>query len=182
VRQFVADRAARCINSPKDWAHFEVVYCRPRENALDVIATMVCVRHTNVPRKAEVLDDDPPELGDPTVRVLKLNSTPPGGDDRRRSVSEAAGDAGLAAAEADGVEDIGAQIAPLVDLSDFSPVAGKSYALSEGLWGQAFLTASTRSTDGERVRLVEGLGKGAGLALLAVPMIKVLTFTQGGRR
>ena len=49
-------------------------------------------------------------------------------------MAEAEGDAGLAAAEADGAGDIGAQIAPLVDLSDFSPIAGKSRALSEGLW------------------------------------------------
>ncbi len=60
--------------------------------------------------------------------VLKLSSTL-GGDDRRRSVAEAEGDAGLAAAGADGAGDIGAKIAPLADLSDFSPVAGKSRAL-----------------------------------------------------
>jgi hypothetical protein len=58
---------------------------------------------------------------DPAVRVLKLNSTR-GRDDRRRLVAE--GDAGLAAVGADGAEDIGAQIAPLADLSDFNPVAG----------------------------------------------------------
>ncbi len=105
----------------------------------------------------------------PAVRVLKLSSTR-GGNDRQRSVAEAEGDAGLAAAGADGAGDIGAQIAPLTVLSDFSPVAGKSRELSEGLWGRAFLAASARSTDAERVRLVEGLSKGAGLALLAVPM------------
>ena len=88
---------------------------------------------------------------------------------------QAEGNAELAAAGADGAGDIGAQIAPLVDLSDFSPVAGKSRALSEGLWGRAFLTTSARSTD---VRLIEGLSKGAGLALLAVPMIAAFTFTQ----
>ena len=93
-------------------------------------------------------------------------------------MAEAEGNAGLAAAGADGAGDIGAPIAPLVDLNDFSPVAGKSRALSEGLWGRAFLTTSARSTDAERVRLIEGLSKGAGLALLAVPMIDAFTFTQ----
>ena len=53
----------RCNASPKHWAHFEVVHCRPRENALSAIATVVRVRHADVSRKAEVLDDDPPELG-----------------------------------------------------------------------------------------------------------------------
>jgi hypothetical protein len=114
---------------------------------------------------------------DPAVRALKLSSTR-GGDDRRRSVAEAEGNAGLAAAGADGAGDIGAPIAPLVDLNDFSPVAGKSRALSEGLWGRAFLTTYARSTDAERVRLIEGLSKGAGLALLAVPMIEAFTLTQ----
>ena len=33
-----------------------------------------------------------------------------------------------------------AQIAPLANLNDFSPVSGKSRALSEGLWGRVFLT------------------------------------------
>ncbi len=93
-------------------------------------------------------------------------------------MAEAEDDAGLAAAGAVGAVDIGALIAPLVDLSDFSPVGGKSRALSEGLWDRAFLTASARSTNAERVRLVEGLSKGAVLALLAVPMIDAFTFTQ----
>jgi hypothetical protein len=93
-------------------------------------------------------------------------------------VAETAGDTGLAAAEADGAGDIGAQIAPPVDLSDFNPVDGKLRALIEGLWSRAFLTASTRSSDGARVRLVDGLSKGARLALLAVPMIEAFTCTQ----
>ena len=94
-------------------------------------------------------------------------------------MAAAEGDAELAAAAgADGAGDIGARIAPLVDLSDLSPVAGKSRALSEGLWDRAFLTASARSTDAERVRLIEGLSKGAGLVLLADPMIEAFTFTQ----
>jgi hypothetical protein len=79
---------------------------------------------------------------DPAVRVRTR-----GGDDRRRSVAGAEGDAELAAAEADVAGDFGAQIAPLADLSDLSPVAGKSRALSEGLWGRSSLAAYVRSTD-----------------------------------
>ncbi len=88
-------------------------------------------------------------------------------------MAEAEGDAGLAAAEADGAGDIDAQIAPLADLNDFSLVAGKSRALSESLWGRDFLAASTRSTDAEHVRLVE-----AWPALLAVQILDAFTFTQ----
>ena len=47
---------------------------------------------------------------------------------------------------------------------------GEGTALSEGLWGRAFLTAYNSASDEERLRMVEGLDKGAGLALLAVPM------------
>ena len=50
--------------------------------------------------------------------------------------------------------------------------------LCEGLWGWAFLTAYNSANDGERLRMAEGLDKGAGLALLAVPMVEALTFTQ----
>ncbi len=84
---------------------------------------------------------------------------------------------GLAAAGADGAGDIGAQIAPLADLNDFSPVAGKSRA-ERGSWGRAFLNTFARSTDAERMWLIKGLSKAAGLALLAVPMIEAFTFTQ----
>ena len=50
--------------------------------------------------------------------------------------------------------------------------------LSEGLWGRAFLTAYNSASDGERLRMAEGLGKGAGLSLLAVPMADAFVFTQ----
>ncbi len=50
--------------------------------------------------------------------------------------------------------------------------------LCEGLWGRAFLTAYNCANDGERLRMAEGLGKGAGLALLAVPMVEALSFTH----
>ena len=44
--------------------------------------------------------------------------------------------------------------------------------LCEGLWGRDFLTAYNSANDGERLRMAEGLGKSAGLALLAVPMVE----------
>jgi hypothetical protein len=73
---------------------------------------------------------------------------------------------------------------PLVVFEDLGPVAGKSRALSDGLWGRAFLAAYNSSTAEERQRMVEGLGKGVGLALalLAVLMVEAFTFTQAQLR
>jgi hypothetical protein len=62
----------------------------------------------------------------------------------------------------------------LVAFNDLSSAAGNSRALSEGLWGRAFLTAYKSASDEERLRMVEGLGKGAGLALLAVPITTLI--------
>ena len=62
-----------------------------------------------------------------------------------------------------------------VPLIAFSSAVGKSRLLCEGLWGRAFLSAYNCTNDGERLRIlrmVEGLGKGAGLALLAVSMVE----------
>ena len=50
--------------------------------------------------------------------------------------------------------------------------------MSDGLWGCAFLAAYNSGTAEERQRMVEGLSKGAGLALLAVPMVEAFTFNQ----
>ena len=47
--------------------------------------------------------------------------------------------------------------------------------LCEGLWGRAFLTAYNSANDGERLRMAESVGKGAELALLAVPMVEAFT-------
>ena len=66
----------------------------------------------------------------------------------------------------------------LVAFNDLSSTAGKSRALSEGLWGRAFLTTYNSASDEERLRMVEGLGKGAGLAILAVPMADAFIFSQ----
>ena len=67
---------------------------------------------------------------------------------------------------------------PLVVFEDLGPVASKSRALSDGLWGRALLAALNTGTAEERQRLVEGLSKGVGLALLAVPMAEAFTFSQ----
>ncbi len=53
MRQCVAGRILRCSASPKHRAHFEVVHCRLRENALDAKATVVRVRHADVSREGE---------------------------------------------------------------------------------------------------------------------------------
>ena len=114
---------------------------------------------------------------DPDFRGLRLNSTR-GGDESRRLSPAAAAEARQAAVGGAGEEGTTAQQTALVALSDLGSVAGKSRALSEGLWGRAFLTAYNSASDGERLRMAEGLGKGAGLALLAVPMADAFDFTQ----
>ena len=38
--------------------------------------------------------------------------------------------------------------------------------------GRAFLTAYNSASDGKRLRMAEGLGKGAGLTLLAIPIVE----------
>ena len=117
----------------------------------------------------------------PAFKELRQHSTR-GGDERRRRVAE---DAAAEDATADGGQGgTGAREAatPLVVFEDLSPVAGKSRALSDGLWGRAFLVAYNSSTAEERQRMVEGLGKGVGLALLAVPMVEAFTFTQAQLR
>jgi len=61
---------------------------------------------------------------------------------------------------------------PLIALSDLGSAVGKSRLLCEGLWGRAFLTAYNSANDEERLQMAESLGKGAGLALLSVPMVE----------
>ena len=73
---------------------------------------------------------------------------------------------------------VGVQQAALIALNDLGPDFGKSSLLCEGLWWRAFLTAYNSISDGERSRMVEGLGKGAGLTLLAIPMVEAFKFTQ----
>jgi len=109
----------------------------------------------------------------PAFQELRQLSTR-GGSDRRRGAAEAAAAEQFAADDAMGAEGAGATATPLVVFEDLGPVASKSRALSDGLWGRAFLAALNTSTAEERQRLVEGLSKGAGLALLAVPWPRLL--------
>ena len=69
------------------------------------------------------------------------------------------------------------QQATLIALNDLGPV-GKSRMLFEGLWGWAFLTACNSAINGERLRMAEGLGKGAGLTFFAIPMVEAFKFAQ----
>ena len=78
-----------------------------------------------------------------------------------------------------GEEGAVAPLAPLVAFSDLGSAVGKSRVLSEGLGGRAFLTAYSNASGGERLKMAEGLGKGAGLALLAASMTEAFSFTRG---
>ena len=69
------------------------------------------------------------------------------------------------AVEGAGVEGAAVQQTALVALSDLGSAAGKSRALSEVLWGRAFLIAYKCASDGECLQMTEGLGKGAGTHL-----------------
>ena len=115
---------------------------------------------------------------DSDVRGLRLSSTRGGDESRRQSPAATVEEDRQTAVGGAGVEGVAAQQTALVALSDLGSAAGKSRALSEGLWGRAFLTAYNSASDGERLRMAEGLGKGAGLALLAVPMADAFDFTQ----
>ena len=54
-----------------------------------------------------------------------------------------------------------------------------NHAYSARAWGRAFLSASYNcANDRERLRMAEGLGKGAGLTFLAMPMVEAFAFTQ----
>ena len=108
---------------------------------------------------------------------MGLSSTR-GGDESRRSPAAGEAEARQTAAGNVGEEGAVAPLVPLVKFSDLDSAVGKSRALSEGLWGRAFLTAYSSASGGERLKMTEGLGKGVGLALLAVPMTEAFTLTQ----
>ena len=62
------------------------------------------------------------------------------------------------------------QQAGLIALNDLGPSVGKSRVICVGLWGRDFLTAYNSAVIGERLQMADGLGKGAGLTKLAIPM------------
>ena len=116
---------------------------------------------------------------DPEVLELRRSSSR-GGEERLRDLAAlAGGDAGAAnrGEEMEAAGDGRVVAAPaLVSIGRLSEAAGKSRAMSEGLWLREFLGAYRQGTGEERTSMVEGLSKGAGVALLAVPMVPAFTF------
>ena len=100
-----------------------------------------------------------------------------GGDESRHPSAAAAEEARRTTTGGNGEVGVTLQQSALVAFNDLSSAAGKSRALSEGLWGRAFQTAYNIASDEERLQMVEGLGKSAGLALLAVPMADAFIFS-----
>ena len=101
---------------------------------------------------------------DPEVRGLRLSSTR-GGDESRRLPVATAGKVHRTEAKGGGEAAATITEAALIAFNDLSSAVGKSRLLCEGLWGRAFLSAYNCANDGECLRMAEGLGKGAGLAL-----------------
>jgi len=66
----------------------------------------------------------------------------------------------------------------LVSFSDVAAAAGRSRQLSDPLWDRAWLEAYKVSSPAERVRLSEGLIRGAGAFALAIPMARPFVFTE----
>ena len=114
---------------------------------------------------------------DPEVRGLRLSSTR-GGDESRRLPVATAGEVHRTEAEGGGEAAATVQKVPLIALNNLNSAVVKSRLLCEGLWGRAFLSACNCANDEERLWMAEDLGKGAGLALLAVPMVEAFTVTQ----
>ena len=118
---------------------------------------------------------------DPEVLEVRRASSR-GGEQRLRDLAAAARrgegatdqEGEVAAAEEGG----GAAPAPLVSIGRLSEVAGKSRAMSEGLWVREFLEAYRMGDGAERINMVEGVTKGAGVALLAIPMAPAFTFSS----
>ena len=91
------------------------------------------------------------------VRGLRRSSTR-GGDENRHPFAVAAEEARRTTTGGNGEVEATLQQSALVAFNDLSSAAGKSRALSEGLWGRAFLAAYNSASDEERLRMVEGPG------------------------
>ncbi len=94
---------------------------------------------------------------DPEVRGLSRSSTR-GGDENRHPSAAAAEEARRTTTGGNGEVGVTLQQSALAfnDLS--SSAAGKSRALSKGLWERAFLTAYNSASDEERMRNADGRG------------------------
>ncbi len=85
---------------------------------------------------------------DSDVRGLRLSSTRGGDESRRQSPAATVEEDRQTAVRGAGEEGAAVQQPALVALSDLGSAAGKSRALSEGLWGRAFLTVYNSANDG----------------------------------
>ena len=150
---------------------------RERIRAREVNATLGVLTPLEAGLMSEIELINRAHAGDPEVRGLRQSSTR-GGDESRHHSPTAVEEARRTATGGNGEVGVTLQQSALVAFNDLSSAAGKSRELSEGLWGRAFLTAYNSTSDEERLRMVEGLGKGAGLTLLAVPMADAFIFSQ----
>jgi len=165
IERFIAETGARLELEGAEPSTLRRVRERIRARAANALAETLTPLELDLASDVRLINE---AHADPAFRELR-NQTTRGGDERRRAVAaDGAPDGGGEAAEAP----------PLVDLNDLGRVAGKSRALSDGLWGRAYLGAYEVATAEERLRMVEGLSKGAGLALLAIPMAEPFTLTQ----
>ena len=117
---------------------------------------------------------------DPDFLDLRRRSSR-GGDDRLSDISaaEGAGPRGKRGQGSSGGrpgEDPAP--APLVSFQDLKATTSSGKRMGEGLWGSQFLRAYNDGNELERLKLVEGIVKGAGLALLAVPAAAAFHFTE----
>ena len=99
---------------------------------------------------------------DPEFRELRASSSR-GGDERLREVA------------ADEESPAGGN---LVRFEDLAASASSPRRLNECLWGKAFIKAYGIASSSERLLMVEGLCKGAGLAFLAIPMAAPFVFSE----
>ena len=67
---------------------------------------------------------------------------------------------------------------PMVALRDLAASAGNSRNMADALWSVEFFDAYAAASLRERLKMIEGLSKGAGLALLAIPMANPFIFTE----
>ena len=172
IERFIAQLGSELADRGEEPAALRRIRDRIRDREPNSAAGSLSAWERGLLRDVELIND---AHADPAVRQL-LNSSSRGGDDRRRG---AAGEG--VAGEAEGGWEAGGENGghqPLVTLGEEGITSKSSRAMSEGLWGRAFFAAYNPGTAVERIHMVEGLSKGAGLAFLSVPMVEPFTFTQ----
>ena len=68
---------------------------------------------------------------------------------------------------------------PMVALQELATSAGNARNMANALWSAEFFDAYAATSLRKRQKIVEGLSKGAGLALLAIPTAKPFHFHGG---